>query len=84
MALTLKEINQFQIGDYVVHIDHGIGKFAGLVRLPVGQNIQEVIKLTLPQQRCSVCQFLPTSKYKGKKAMHPQNRMGAGEKTTQI
>ena len=35
VALTLKEIQQFEIGDYVVHVDHGIGKFGGLVRLPV-------------------------------------------------
>ena len=35
MALTLKEIQQFEIGDYVVHIDHGVGKFGGLVRMPI-------------------------------------------------
>ena len=35
VALTLKEIQQFEIGDYVVHVDHGIGKFGGLVRMPV-------------------------------------------------
>ena len=34
-ALTLKEIRQFEIGDYVVHVDHGIGKFGGLVRMPI-------------------------------------------------
>ena len=34
MALTLKEIQQFEIGDYVVHVDHGVGKFGGLVRMP--------------------------------------------------
>ena len=35
VALTLKEIQQFEIGDYVVHIDHGIGRFGGLVRMPI-------------------------------------------------
>ena len=35
VALTLKEIQQFEVGDYVVHVDHGIGKFGGLVRMPV-------------------------------------------------
>ena len=35
----------FEPGDYVVHIDHGIGKFAGLVRIPNGNTTQEVIKL---------------------------------------
>ena len=39
MALTLKEIQQFEIGDFVVHVDHGVGKFGGLVRMPI-QNTQ--------------------------------------------
>ena len=38
VALTLKEIRQFEVGDYVVHVDHGIGKFGGLVRMPITQN----------------------------------------------
>ncbi len=35
MALTLKELQQFEIGDFVVHVDHGVGKFGGLVRMPI-------------------------------------------------
>ena len=38
VALTLKEIQQFEVGDYVVHIDHGIGKFGGLVRMPLSNS----------------------------------------------
>ena len=50
MALTLKEIQQFEIGDYVVHVDHGVGKFGGLVRMPVRnaageETFQEMIKI---------------------------------------
>ena len=45
MALTLKEIQQFEIGDFVVHVDHGVGKFGGLVRMPQGDGYQEMIKL---------------------------------------
>ncbi len=45
MALTLKEIQQFEIGDFVVHVDHGIGKFGGLVRMPQGDGYQEMIKI---------------------------------------
>ena len=45
VALTLKEIRQFEIGDYVVHVDHGIGKFGGLVRMPQGDSYQEMIKI---------------------------------------
>ena len=39
VALTLKEIQQFEVGDYVVHIDHGIGKFGGLVRMPINRQV---------------------------------------------
>ena len=46
VALTLKEISQFELGDYVVHIDHGIGQFGGLLRMPQGDKIIEVIKIT--------------------------------------
>jgi transcription-repair coupling factor (superfamily II helicase) len=50
MALTLKEIQQFEIGDFVVHVDHGVGKFGGLVRMPVTnaqgeETFQEMIKI---------------------------------------
>ena len=50
MALTLKEIQQFEIGDFVVHVDHGVGKFGGLVRMPVTnakgeKTYQEMIKI---------------------------------------
>ena len=45
MALTLKEIQQFEIGDFVVHVDHGVGKFGGLVRMPQGNGYQEMIKI---------------------------------------
>ena len=39
MALTLKEIQQFEIGDFVVHVDHGVGKFGGLVRMPISNSV---------------------------------------------
>ena len=45
MALTLKEIQQFEIGDFVVHVDHGVGKFGGLVRMPQVDGYQEMIKI---------------------------------------
>ncbi len=45
VALTLKEIQQFEVGDFVVHVDHGIGKFGGLVRMPQGNSYQEMIKI---------------------------------------
>ncbi|MCD8296753.1 MAG: transcription-repair coupling factor, partial [Prevotella sp.] len=45
MALTMKELQEMEIGDYIVHVDFGIGKFAGLVRVPAGNSYQEVIRL---------------------------------------
>ncbi|MBA5628715.1 transcription-repair coupling factor [Moheibacter lacus] len=44
-AITLKELTSLQIGDYVTHIDHGVGKFAGLVKIDVQGSKQEAIKL---------------------------------------
>lgn len=43
--LTLNELNAFQIGDYVVHIDHGVGVFGGLVKTNINGKVQEAIKL---------------------------------------
>ena len=45
-ALTLKEIQEMEVGDYVVHIDLGIGRFAGLVRVPIKDgHFQEAIRI---------------------------------------
>ena len=82
VALTLKEINQLQTGDYVVHMDHGIGKFAGLVRLPIGEKVQEVIKLTYLNNDAvfvSIHALHKVSKYKGKEGESPKlNKLGSG------
>ena len=45
MALTMKELQELQPGDFVVHIDYGIAKFFGLVRVPNGDSYQEKIRL---------------------------------------
>ena len=46
-SLTLKEIQEMEIGDYVVHIDLGVGRFAGLVRIPIKDgHFQEAIRIT--------------------------------------
>ncbi|MBP5505370.1 MAG: transcription-repair coupling factor [Bacteroidales bacterium] len=44
--LTLNDLMAFNIGDYVVHIDHGVGRFGGLVRTDINGKVQEAIKLT--------------------------------------
>ena len=82
VALTLKELSQFEPGDYVVHIDHGIGKFAGLVRLPNGDSTQEVIKLIYQNDDVvfvSIHSLHKISKYKGKEGEPPRiNKLGTG------
>ena len=45
MALTMKELQEMEPGDYIVHVDFGIGKFGGLVRVPSGNSYQEVIRI---------------------------------------
>ena len=45
MALTLREIKELDIGDFLVHIDFGIGKFGGLVRVPTDDSYQEMIRI---------------------------------------
>lgn len=82
IALTLKEINQFQIGDYIVHIDHGVGKFGGLVRMEVNGKIQEMIKLFYLNNDAifvSIHALHKISKYKGKEGEPPRiNKLGTG------
>ena len=45
MALTMKELQEMEPGDYIVHVDFGIGKFGGLVRVPAGESYQEMIRI---------------------------------------
>ena len=82
VALTLKELQQFEIGDYVVHIDHGVGRFGGLVRVPQGDVMQEMIKITYQNDDTvyvSIHALHKVSKYKGKEGEPPRlNRIGGG------
>ncbi|MFR9651555.1 MAG: DEAD/DEAH box helicase, partial [Rikenellaceae bacterium] len=43
--MTIAELNQLRVGDYVVHYDHGVGRFAGLVKINEGGRLHEAIKL---------------------------------------
>lgn len=82
VALSLKELNQFEPGDYVVHIDHGVGRFAGLVRIPNGNTTQEVIKLIYQNDDVvfvSIHSLHKISKYKGKEGEQPRiSKLGTG------
>ena len=82
VALTLKELQEFQIGDYVVHMDHGVGKFVGLVRVPQGGGYQEKIKIIYKNDDVvfvSIHALHKVSKYKGKEGEEPHiNKLGTG------
>ena len=82
VALTLKELQEFQIGDYVVHIDHGVGKFGGLVRVPDAGGYQEKIKIIYKNDDVvfvSIHALHKVSKYKGKEGEEPHiNKLGTG------
>jgi transcription-repair coupling factor (superfamily II helicase) len=83
ITLSLKELNQFSIGDYIVHIDHGVGQFGGLVRLETNGKIQEVVKLIYRNSDVlfvSIHSLHKLSKYKGKESGEPPrlNQLGTG------
>ena len=83
ITLSLKELNQFAVGDYVVHIDHGVGQFGGLVRTEVNGNMQEVVKLIYQNSDIifvSIHSLHKISKYKGKESGDPPklSKLGTG------
>lgn len=81
-AITLKEINSLQIGDYVTHIDHGIGKFGGLQKIDVDGKKQEAIKLVYGDRDIlyvSIHSLHKISKYNGKDGKAPKiYKLGSG------
>ena len=82
VALTLKELQQFEVGDYVVHIDYGVGRFGGLVRMQNGDQLQEVIKIIYSGDDTvyvSIHSLHKVSKYKGKEGEPPRiSHLGTG------
>ena len=89
VALTLKELQQFEIGDYVVHIDHGVGKFGGLVRMPIASaspaaQYQEMIKIIYQRGDAiyvSIHSLYKVSKYKSQDGGQPPrvSTLGTGQ-----
>jgi len=81
-AVSLKELNKLHPGDYVVHIDHGIGKFAGLAKIEVNGKTQEAIRLVYKDNDSllvSIHSLHRISKYKGKDSGEPKiNKLGTG------
>lgn len=81
-AISMKELSMLHPGDYVVHIDHGIGKFAGLVRTETNGKMQEAIRLVYKNNDSllvNIHSLHRISKYKGKDGTEPTlNKLGTG------
>ena len=74
-AITLKELTNLEVGDYVTHIDHGIGKFGGLQKIEVEGKMQEAIKLIYGDRDIlylSIHSLHKISKYNGKDGKPPK------------
>lgn len=82
-ALTLKELNSLQQGDYVSHIDHGIGKFDGLEKIEVNGKLQEAIRLIYQDNDLlyvSIHSLHKISKYSGSESSVPKiNKLGSNQ-----
>lgn len=82
VALSLKELNQFEPGDFVIHVDHGIGQFLGLVRVEKGGVEQEMMKLQYQNGSIvyvSVHALSKVSKYRSREGETPRlSRLGTG------
>lgn len=80
--ITLRELTGLHPGDYVVHIDHGIGKFGGLEKIEINGKTQEAIKLVYKDQDTlyvSIHALHKISKYKGKDSEPPKiYKLGTG------
>jgi len=81
-SITLKELTNLQIGDYVTHMDHGIGKFGGLQKIDVEGNKQEAIKLIYGDRDIlyiSIHSLHKISKFNGKDGKPPKvYKLGSG------
>ncbi len=74
-AITLQELNKLEIGDYVTHMDHGIGKFGGLQKIDVEGKKQEAIKLVYGDRDIlyvSIHSLHKISKFNGKDGKPPK------------
>ncbi|MDR6825676.1 transcription-repair coupling factor (superfamily II helicase) [Arcicella sp. BE139] len=82
-ALTLKELRSLQVGDFVTHVDYGIGRFAGLDRVMVGDSEQEAIRLIYKDNdvlMVSIHSLHKIAKYSGKEGGPPiMSKLGSPE-----
>ena len=81
-ALTIKELSSLMPGDFVTHIDHGVGKFSGLEKIDVNGKEQEAIRLIYRDNDIlyvSIHSLHRITKYSGKDGAEPSiNKLGSG------
>ena len=79
-AITLKELGELKPGDYITHIDHGVGKYAGLEKVDVNGKSQEMIRLVYADNDLlyvNINSLNRISKYSGKEGTVPKmNKLG--------
>ena len=82
LALSLKELNQIETGDFIVHVDHGIARFGGLIKTDVNGRPQEMLKLYFQNDDLvlvSIHALHKLSKYRGKEGVPPKiSKLGSG------
>lgn len=81
MALTMKELQEMDYGDFIVHVDYGIGKFGGLVRVPTGDSYQEMIRIVYKNNDkvdVSIHGLYKISKYKRRDSEKPPRLSALG------
>jgi transcription-repair coupling factor (superfamily II helicase) len=80
-ALTLKELRDLVPGDYVVHIDHGVGKFEGLQKIEMAGTMQEAVRISYKNNDLlyvNIYSLHKISKYSGKEGTEPSlNKLGS-------
>ncbi|MCQ2351758.1 MAG: transcription-repair coupling factor [Paludibacteraceae bacterium] len=80
VVMSIKELMQLKVGDYIVHIDHGVGQFGGLVHQESGGNVQEMVKLIYKDNDIvfvNIHSLHRISKYKGRDGEAPKlNKIG--------
>ncbi|MFA5667598.1 MAG: transcription-repair coupling factor [Balneolaceae bacterium] len=82
-GISFKELKDLRIGDFVVHVDYGIGKFAGFKRILVKDNEQEVVELNYKDDSVlyvNITSLHKLQKYSGKEGTEPRvTKLGSGE-----
>lgn len=80
-AITLKALRELQPGDYVTHIDHGVGQFSGLQKIEVNGNMQEAVRIIYRDNDVlyvNINSLHKISKYTGKEGVAPKiNKLGS-------